>query len=177
LLKKHLVCKIDKANKLIMRLNNGPINVLVTTKDRINKDIFFIDSKTGNLMAKKPDGTNMPVTIGTYVNVSIESRQFNDQDNIIMAMGIMENLASDEEIKNNYENEYGTDEPIIYDDYVKQEGEDDTAEITETAETTESDNANNANNANKDSEYSINTSQTTEKVINSTDTLSETSEL
>ncbi len=120
LLKKQIICKIDKANRLIMRLNNGPINVLVTTKDRINKNVFFIDNKTGNLMAKK-DGKNIPITIGSYVKVTIDSRQFNDQDTMIMAMGILEDIATDEEVKNSYEKEFGIDDMIKYDDYIKEE--------------------------------------------------------
>ncbi len=120
LLKKQIVCKIDKANRLIMRLNNGPINILVTTKDRINKNIFFIDTKSGNLMAKK-DGKSIPITIGSYVKVSIESRQFNDQDTMIMAMGFLEDIATDEEVKVSYEKEFGVDNLITYDDYIQQE--------------------------------------------------------
>jgi DNA-directed RNA polymerase subunit E'/Rpb7 len=120
LLKKQIICKIDKANRLIMRLNNGPINVLVTTKDRINKSIFFVDTKTGNLMAKK-DGKSIIVTIGSYVKVTVESRQFNDQDTMIMAMGFLEDITTDEEVKKSYEKEYGMDNLITYDNYVEQE--------------------------------------------------------
>jgi DNA-directed RNA polymerase subunit E'/Rpb7 len=120
LLKKQIICKIDKANRLIMRLNNGPINVLVTTKDRINKSIFFVDTKTGNLMAKK-DGKSVVITIGSYVKVTVESRQFNDQDTMIMAMGFLEDIATDEEVKKSYEKEYGMDNLITYDNYVDQE--------------------------------------------------------
>ncbi len=120
LLRKQIICKIDRANRQIMRLNNGPISVLVTTKDRINKNIFFIDQKTGNLMAKK-DNKSVPITIGDYVKVTIESRQFNDQDTMIMAMGFIEDIATDEEVKESYEKEFGNDETILYDDYLKLE--------------------------------------------------------
>ncbi len=140
LLKKQIICKIDKANRLIMRLNNGPINVLVTTKDRINKNIFFVDTKTGNLMAKK-DGKSVTVTIGSYVKVTIESRQFNDQDTMIMAMGFLEDIATDEEVKKSYEKEYGMDNMITYDDYIRNEkyvdennGEQDSDEETNESE-------------------------------------------
>lgn len=120
LLKKQIICKIDRANRQIMRLNNGPISVLVTTKDRINKNIFYIDQKTGNLMAKK-DNKSIPISIGDYVKVTIESRQFNDQDTMIMAMGFLEDIATETEVKESYEKEFGNDETIIYDDYVKLE--------------------------------------------------------
>ena len=120
LLNKQIICKIDRANRQIMRLNNGPISVLVTSKDRINKNIFFIDQKTGNLIAKKGD-KSVPVSIGDYVKVTIESRQFNDQDTMIMAMGFLEDIATEAEVKESYEKEFGNDETIIYDDYLKLE--------------------------------------------------------
>jgi DNA-directed RNA polymerase subunit E'/Rpb7 len=122
LLKKQIICKIDRANRQIMRLNNGPISVLVTTKDRINKNIFFIDQKTGNLMAKKGD-KSVAISIGDYVKVTVESRQFNDQDTMIMAMGFLEDIATDEEVKESYEKEFGNDETILYDDYIRLEKE------------------------------------------------------
>ena len=120
LLNKQIICKIDRANRQIMRLNNGPISVLVTSKDRINKNIFFIDQKTGNLIAKKGD-KSVPVSIGDYVKVTIESRQFNDQDTMIMAMGFLEDIATEAEVKESYEKEFGNDETIIYDEYLKLE--------------------------------------------------------
>ena len=120
LLHKQIICKIDRANRQIMRLNNGPISVLVTSKDRINKNIFFIDQKTGNLIAKKGD-KSIPVSIGDYVKVSIESRQFNDQDIIIMAMGFLEDIATEAEVKESYEKEFGNDDTILYDDYLNLE--------------------------------------------------------
>lgn len=139
LLRKQIICKIDKANRLIMRLNNGPINILVTTKDRINKNVFFIDTKTGNLMAKK-EGKSIPVTIGSYVKVSIESRQFNDQDSMIMAMGFLEDVATDDEVKKSYEKEFDMGEITTYDDYIKEEafGEDVKEKEEEDEETEES---------------------------------------
>ena len=124
LLKKQIICKIEKANRLIMKLNNGPINALITTKDRINPDIFTIDQKTGNLMAKKNDKM-VPVTIGSYVKITIESRQFNDQDIMIMTMGQLEDIATDEEVKQSYQSEFGIDNMIEYDDYIKEELVDD----------------------------------------------------
>ena len=120
LLRKQIICKIDRANRQIMRLNNGPINVLVTTKDRINKSIFFVDQKTGNLMAKK-DNKSIPITIGDYVKVTIESRQFNDQDTMIMAMGFLEDIPTEKEIKDSYEKEFGMGESVSYNDYTRLE--------------------------------------------------------
>jgi DNA-directed RNA polymerase subunit E'/Rpb7 len=132
LLNKQIICKIDKANTLILRLVNGPINVIITTKDRINKNVFFVDNK-GILMAKK-DNKSIPVEIGTYVKVTIVTRQFNDQDKIIMAIGILEDLATDKEIKLSYESEFGQDNVLNYDEYIKQEQIEDVDNIVSESE-------------------------------------------
>ena len=146
LLKKQIICKIEKANRLIMKLNNGPISALITTKDRINQNIFTIDQKTGNLMAKKNDKL-VPITIGSYVKITVESRQFNDQDIIIMTMGFLEDIATDEEVKQSYQSEFGVDGMIEFGDYIKEElitdekqeetdeeSEDENSEISEESE-------------------------------------------
>ncbi len=119
LLKKHIICKIEKANKQILRLINGPINILVTS-DRINKNIFFVDNN-GDLKAKKNNNKDIvPIEIGTYVKVLIEHRQFNDDDRIIIAIGIIEDIATDDEIKNSYEQEYSSDlQQIVFSEYSK----------------------------------------------------------
>jgi pyruvate kinase len=114
--------------------------------DRINKNIFYQDSKTGNLMAKVKD-KSIPINTDTYVKVTIESRTFNDMDTIIMAMGFLENIASDEEKKQYFDNEYQNQDNIKYDNYLNLENvlppigeiteeniEDLTTETTETSE-------------------------------------------
>ncbi len=132
LIQRQIICKIDKSNKLIMRLINGPINVIITM-DRINKNIFFIDSKTGNLMAKQKD-KSIILTPGMYVKVTLESRTFNDMDSIIMAMGFLDDVASDDEIKESYQNEFNEFDNIKFDDYLNLENLNTTQEVGDLVE-------------------------------------------
>jgi hypothetical protein len=42
-------------------------------------------------------------------------------DTMIMAMGFLEDIATDEEVRKSYEKEYGMDNMITYDDYIRNE--------------------------------------------------------
>jgi len=118
--KKQIVCKVEKINKLLASLVNGPIRVIVTM-DRINKNVFFIDQNR-NLRYRNEDKSN-ELKAGEFVKVTILSKTFNDMDTYIMALGYLENIATDEEIKNFYSEEYDqkNGKMIEFDDYVKQE--------------------------------------------------------
>jgi DNA-directed RNA polymerase subunit E'/Rpb7 len=104
--KRQIICKIQKINKLFINATNGPITVIITM-NRINGQIFYQDAKTNKLMAKTGDGKSTEVMSGKFIKVTVESKSFNDMDNIIMAMGELNNMATDQEIKKSFEEEYG----------------------------------------------------------------------
>lgn len=91
----YLICKIDKSNQMLTRVSNGPIRVIITN-DRINKDNFRI-IKSGIHYIKNNEIQNL-LKPGDHVKIKIESIKFNDKDNIIMCIGILENIASKEEV-------------------------------------------------------------------------------
>jgi hypothetical protein len=92
---------------MFINAQNGHITVIITMNS-INNDIFYQDTKTNLLMAKQADGKSIDVNPGKYVRVTILSKQFNDMDTIIMAMGELNELVTDdEEIKKSYSEEYG----------------------------------------------------------------------
>lgn len=135
--KKQIICKIQKINNMFINAQNGPITVIVTMNS-IDSKIFYQDVKTNKLMIKQPDGKSVEVSPGKYVKITILSKQFNDMDNIIMAMGELNSLVTDdEEIKKNYAEEYGvgSEKKIVnFDKYIEDkdtsiqedlEGEDD----------------------------------------------------
>jgi DNA-directed RNA polymerase subunit E'/Rpb7 len=129
---KQLVCKISEGNKLTLRLVNGPINVIITM-DRINKDVFYQDPKSGLIMFKK-NGKSEALTSGKYVKVTVETRTFNDMDSIIMAMGFLDDIASEPEIKQCMENEFGSSEIVSYESFVEEELVPEVADITDDGE-------------------------------------------
>ena len=106
-----LICKIQKINKLFINTSNGPI-VCYITHNRINTDIFYNDINN-KLLAKKDNGTSVELVAGMFVKVIIESKSFNNTDKVIMAMGHLQNLATDDEIKTSFSDEYRDEQIII----------------------------------------------------------------
>lgn len=118
---RNIVCKIQKISKLFINATNGPITVIITM-DRINNKIFYLDQKTNKLFARLEKTKPIEITPGTYINVTIESKSFNDMDHIIMAMGRLTTLASEEDIKQSFEDEHGTaDKVVSFDKYISGE--------------------------------------------------------
>jgi DNA-directed RNA polymerase subunit E'/Rpb7 len=119
--KKQIICKVDKINKILIIASNGPIKIVITM-DRINNNNFFQDKKTGVLLSKT-DNKSVPITLGTYVKITVHSKIFNDMDNVIMALGYLEGVANETEVKQFYSDEYDTEQGKIidYEEYSKQE--------------------------------------------------------
>ena len=96
---------------------------MIITMNRINSENFYQEPKTGKLMAKKT-GHNIEVTPGSYVVTTVESRTFNDMDSIIMAMGELNRLATDEEISDSFKQEYAGDDQVVdFNDYMLRDNE------------------------------------------------------
>jgi DNA-directed RNA polymerase subunit E'/Rpb7 len=103
-----IICKIEKINSAFINAQNGPITVIIVM-DSIDKNKFVKDGKTGNLLTK--DGT--VITTGLYIKITVLSKQFNDMDTIIMAMGELNDIVTNEdEIKNSMKEEFGMNEFI-----------------------------------------------------------------
>jgi len=92
--------KINNLNKAIIKLENGPISIIVTN-ERINENVFFRDNNTGTLKYKK-DGHSSPLEQNDFVRVKIVQHTFNHGDSLIVAIGYIENICSDAEIEKYY---------------------------------------------------------------------------
>lgn len=114
-LKNHIVvAKIKRVNKVLITAENGPILIIITN-DRVDSDVFFTDNN--NNIRYKKDGSSEMLKSGDYVKITIRSVVFNDQDTKIKAMGYLENIATDKEIKQHFEDMYSSDELVDYDQY------------------------------------------------------------
>ena len=105
IINKQIIGRIDRFNRTIIRLINGPI-IIIITFDRINVDNFIIDDEF-NIYIKNldtNDQTNTILTKGHHVVVTIESKLFNDMDAYIMTTGCMERIATSQEINDFYNN-------------------------------------------------------------------------
>lgn len=129
--KKQIVCKVMKINNLFINAQNGPITMIITM-NRINGDAFYQEPKTGKLMAKLSDNKTSEITPGTYIVTTVESRTFNDMDSIIMSIGELNRIATDEEVQNSFKQEYTTDEKIVdFGDYMLKDNEDEYNKVSE----------------------------------------------
>lgn len=118
--KKHIVCKIEKITNMLISAHNGPITMIITM-NRINGDLFYQDQKTGKLMIKN-EKKNKEVTPGMYIIATVESRAFNDMDQIIMSIGELNRLATDEEINASFSQEHNNNTNIVnFNDYMKKD--------------------------------------------------------
>ena len=115
---RYIICKVEKNVQVLTKLSNGPIGIIVTN-DRINKENFII-GKNGVLVKTKTGVRNLEP--GDHVRVKIDSKKFNNGDTIIICMGSMESLATQEESAKYSTDEYNiSDKFIDYEKYIKSE--------------------------------------------------------
>ncbi len=96
-----IVCQIEKITEELIRLINGPMRIFVTS-DRLNKSIFFIDNNS-NIRLK--DGSKK-LTNSDFVKVTIKSSVFEHGNSSIVCLGFIDDIATNEEIKEHYDNIY-----------------------------------------------------------------------
>ena len=116
-----IICQVDKLNKVLLRLKNGPIHMIITN-DRINESVFFKDNYR-NLRYKIGEKSNV-LSPGDFVKVNVLQLSFTAGDGDTTGIGFLENMASEAEINAFYKEEYdNTDEFIDYDEYMKKKQE------------------------------------------------------
>lgn len=101
-----IICQVDHVSKVLVTASNGPILVIITN-DRINDELFFTDNNN-NIRYKKTSGSKI-LESKEFIKVTIISVVFNHGDDKIKAMGLLTNMATDEEIKQFYADLYEKD--------------------------------------------------------------------
>jgi len=115
-----IICQIDKVTAIMISLTAGPIKIIIVPEN-INKTMFFTD-KNNNLRYRNKN-ISQEISKGTFVKITILSKTFNDMDNIILVIGNLDDLATEEEIKQFYKDEYSNDDKkfISFEEYLQQE--------------------------------------------------------
>lgn len=103
--KTQIICQVKNINRALARLQNGPILVVVT-QNRINSDIFSYDMASIRYKKKDENKYNI-LKENDFVKVTLKSLMFNDGDDKIVALGILEDIATEKETKQFYEDMYG----------------------------------------------------------------------
>lgn len=112
-----IVCEIDRVNKLLITAKNGPILVVITN-DRLNSNVFFKDNN--NNIRYKKDGQSKMLEPQDFIKVTLQTIQFYDGDEKIKAIGFVDDIATEEEKKSYYSDQYiDTDEVIDFESYSK----------------------------------------------------------
>ena len=118
--KKQIVCKIERVTNMLINAHNGPITMIITM-NRINNDLFYQDQKTGKLIIRNSKKTIEP---GMYIIATIESRTFSDMDQIIMAIGELNRIATEDEISKSFSQEHNNiagDNIVEFNEYMKKD--------------------------------------------------------
>lgn len=115
--KRQIICKVDKITNLIITLSNGPILVIVPV-ERLNTNVFFRD--TSNALRYKTNNDTKILKPGDLVIVTLSNVEMYDRGSEIKAIGIADNIASDDQIKKYYDINLqdNNTEVINYDEFV-----------------------------------------------------------
>ena len=101
---------MDKVNKLLITAANGPILVVITN-DRVNNQVFFKDKN--NNIRYKIENESKVLQPNDFIKVTLQTIQFYDGDEKIKAIGFIESMATEEETKNFYADQYKEMEKLI----------------------------------------------------------------
>ncbi len=102
-----IICKAVGITPPIIYLVNGPLDIIVKTSQNLNKNIFVFNQKINNWTAKKDSNdtdTNSKskyqvIEEGMYLKVKIINKKIIDKADRILCTGYLENIASEQEIK------------------------------------------------------------------------------
>ena len=116
---RNIIAQVHRVNKVLITLENGPILIIITN-DRINDKIFFSDNN--NNLRYKIKNESKVLKPNEFVKITIVSLTFNNGDSKIKAIGFLDDMATEEEIKTFYKDQYDNSKELQnFEDYVKQE--------------------------------------------------------
>lgn len=104
-----IICEVDRINKLLVTAKNGPI-LIVITNDRLNTNVFFKDNN--NNIRYKKNGASKMLEPQDFIKVTLQTIQFYDGDEKIKGIGFIEDIASDEEKKSYYMDQYSNNDKV-----------------------------------------------------------------
>ncbi len=127
-----LICKVDRVNKLLITVTNGPILIIITN-ERINDKVFFTDNN--NNLRYRTEKSSSILESGEFVKVTVINTTFNNGDNKIKAIGFIEDMATEEETLEFYQELYNTDKNFVdFEKYIEGEKDENQQDVLDVEE-------------------------------------------
>mgnify|MGYP003345860040 CR=1 FL=1 len=104
LLNSTVICRTQGVTPPIILLVNGPLDIIIKTSQNINKNVFIFNQKLNTWTIKKDSGEQnkyIVVKEGMLMKVKIINKKIINKSERILCIGYLENIASEEEIKQN----------------------------------------------------------------------------
>ena len=106
LLNSTIICRTQGVTPPIILLVNGPLDIIIKTSQNINKNVFVFNQKINTWTAKKEtveQNKYIVVKEGMLMKVRIINKKIINKSERILCIGYLENIASEQEIKENEE--------------------------------------------------------------------------
>jgi len=106
LLNSNMICRTQGVTPPIILLVNGPLDIIIKTSQNINKNVFVFNQKLNTWTAKKEtkeQNKYIVVKEGMLMKVKIMDKKIINKSERILCMGYLENIATEDEIKQNEE--------------------------------------------------------------------------
>jgi len=106
LLNSTMICRTQGVTPPIILLVNGPLDIIIKTSQNVNKNVFVFNQKLNTWTAKKEtkeQNKYIVVKEGMLMKVKIMDKKIINKSERILCMGYLENIATEDEIKQNEE--------------------------------------------------------------------------
>jgi len=122
LINSSVVAKITGINMMLLIAETGPIKIIISSQN-INRDnIVYMSSKSAYFPRNSSgDVINRPLQAGTYIMVRLISKKIVNGEDRIITIGILESVATEEEIKRSLKYEYEEQIEIEAEKYIDQD--------------------------------------------------------
>ena len=111
-----IVCQVEKVNKMLIMLKNGPLKIVITIQ-RFDNENFFVDNNN-NIRYKNKNGSEI-LKSDDYVIANVLQVIFNHGDSRITAMGSLNRMATEDDVKKFYTDMYEEPQELVsYTEYV-----------------------------------------------------------
>ncbi len=115
--KTKIICQVEGINQVIFSVENGPILVIIPIQN-INEDVFFTD--TDDNLRYKDGQSSKILKPKDFVKVEIIKVVYHNKETRIRAVGILDDIATEEEQKKFFQDQYEETKFTDIDEYMKQ---------------------------------------------------------